>query len=186
LALLPIVVGTSKQQRQAFPPGPFRRRQFMSSPDSTRIAVDLDPSECLRLLATADIGRVVYTERALPAVMPTKFTLADGNVLLRVAHDSRLATKLPGSIVAFQVDNFVQGALSGMSVLVTGQCRTVTDGARLGWLGHQRDPEFAGLRLVVLEIAGTLLTGLRIFPETSGKSRLPRPRSSCALSPLVA
>ncbi|MEU6806599.1 pyridoxamine 5'-phosphate oxidase family protein, partial [Streptomyces neyagawaensis] len=35
----------------------------------------LDRQECLRLLAKVPVGRVVYTRRALPAVLPVNFAL---------------------------------------------------------------------------------------------------------------
>lgn len=45
-----------------------------------------DRQECLRLLPTVPVGRIVYTWQALPAVLPVNFCLdgdGDGAVLVR-------------------------------------------------------------------------------------------------------
>ena len=42
--------------------------------DSAGLQV-LSPAECVELLATTPIGRVVFTDHALPAVQPVNFVL---------------------------------------------------------------------------------------------------------------
>ena len=48
-------------------------------PDDREVEL-LDEAECLRLLTTAAIGRVAFTEGALPAVQPVSFAVADGEI----------------------------------------------------------------------------------------------------------
>jgi uncharacterized protein len=48
------------------------------------VIVDLDRDECLRLLATATIGRIVVTDGALPAAYPLPFLLDAEEVVFRV------------------------------------------------------------------------------------------------------
>ena len=89
---------------------------------------ELDRQECLRLLAKAPVGRVVYTRQALPAILPVNFGLDDdGAVLLRTSAASELAHAVDGSIVAFEVDEVDAVAHSGWSVVVTGRATVVTD-----------------------------------------------------------
>ncbi|KAB1148130.1 pyridoxamine 5'-phosphate oxidase family protein [Streptomyces luteolifulvus] len=91
---------------------------------------ELDRHECLRLLAKAAVGRVVYTRHALPAVLPVNFGLDDeGAVLLRTSAASELARAIDGSVVAFEVDEVDAVAHSGWSVVVTGRATVVTDPA---------------------------------------------------------
>lgn len=53
---------------------------------------ELGREECLRLLVTAPIGRIVRTRQALPALLPVHFALdGDGAVLLRTAAASEPA-----------------------------------------------------------------------------------------------
>ncbi|MFD0317883.1 pyridoxamine 5'-phosphate oxidase family protein [Streptomyces flavalbus] len=90
----------------------------------------LDQQECLRLLAKAPVGRIVYTRQALPAVLPVNFALdTDGSVVLRTAPDSDLVRAVDGVVVAFEVDDFDAEAQTGWSVVVTGRASVVTDPA---------------------------------------------------------
>ncbi|MGW7210715.1 pyridoxamine 5'-phosphate oxidase family protein [Streptomyces sp. NPDC054837] len=90
----------------------------------------LGRQECLRLMARAPIGRVVYTRRALPAVLPVNFGLdVDGAVLLRTSAASELVRSIDGAVVAFEVDDVDAARHSGWSVVVTGAATVVTDPA---------------------------------------------------------
>jgi nitroimidazol reductase NimA-like FMN-containing flavoprotein (pyridoxamine 5'-phosphate oxidase superfamily) len=88
----------------------------------------LDRQECLRLLAKAPVGRVVYTQRALPAVLPVNFALdTDASVVLRTSPGSDLAGAIDGVVVAFEADEFDAVTRSGWSVVVTGRAGLITD-----------------------------------------------------------
>ncbi|CCK32482.1 hypothetical protein BN159_8104 [Streptomyces davaonensis JCM 4913] len=91
---------------------------------------ELDRRECLRLLAKVPVGRIVHTRRALPAVLPVNFRLADdGAVLLCTAADSELVRAVDGAVVAFEADEVDAATQSGWSVVVTGSAAVVTDPA---------------------------------------------------------
>ncbi|MFF8910645.1 pyridoxamine 5'-phosphate oxidase family protein [Streptomyces olivaceoviridis] len=93
---------------------------------------ELGRQECLGLLATVPVGRIVYTRQALPAVVPVNFGLdSDGAVLLRTSASSELACAVDGSVVAFEADVVDAVACSGWSVVVTGRAVLVTDTAEL-------------------------------------------------------
>ncbi|MDN3029274.1 pyridoxamine 5'-phosphate oxidase family protein [Streptomyces sp. S.PB5] len=88
----------------------------------------LDRQECLRLLAKVPVGRVVYTSKALPAILPVNFCLGtDFSVLLRTSSGSDLVHAVDGVVVAFEADEFDAAARSGWSVVVTGRATVVTD-----------------------------------------------------------
>jgi nitroimidazol reductase NimA-like FMN-containing flavoprotein (pyridoxamine 5'-phosphate oxidase superfamily) len=59
--------------------------------------------ECLQLLARGSLGRVAFTERALPAIRPVNYALVGNHVLLRIDGDG-LGRRLDGQVVAFEVD----------------------------------------------------------------------------------
>ncbi|MFG3292910.1 pyridoxamine 5'-phosphate oxidase family protein [Streptomyces sp. NPDC048179] len=91
---------------------------------------ELDPRECLSLLATVPVGRIVYTRHALPAVLPVNFGLeGDGAVLLRISAASDLLRAVDGAVVAFEGDAVDVDAQSGWSVVVTGPATVVNDPA---------------------------------------------------------
>ncbi|MER5374855.1 pyridoxamine 5'-phosphate oxidase family protein [Streptomyces sp. NPDC002553] len=90
----------------------------------------LDRQECLRMLAQAPVGRVVYTRQALPAVLPVNFSLdSDASVVLRTSSASDLLHAIDGVVVAFEADEFHAATRSGWSVVVTGRATVVTDPA---------------------------------------------------------
>jgi len=47
--------------------------------------------ECLKLMASVPVGRVIYTRRALPAVEPVNFALDHGDIVLRTDRSGKLA-----------------------------------------------------------------------------------------------
>lgn len=87
----------------------------------------LGQDECLRLLATVSVGRVIFTIRALPAVRIMNFVLADDLVVLRTDDAATVARKAAGSIVTFEADSFDTASSSGWYVTVTGWAEMVAD-----------------------------------------------------------
>ena len=90
---------------------------------------ELDRQECLSLLARPQIGRIVHTRNALPAVLPVNFGLDHGAVVLRTSAASELARAIDGVVVAFEADEVDAVTQSGWSVVVTGRATVVTDPA---------------------------------------------------------
>ncbi|MBW1599058.1 pyridoxamine 5'-phosphate oxidase family protein [Streptomyces sp. JJ38] len=90
----------------------------------------LDRQVCLRLLAKVPIGRVVYTQQALPAILPVNFSMdSDASVLFHTVPGSDLIRAVDGAVVAFEADEFDVATRSGWSVVVTGRATVVTDPA---------------------------------------------------------
>lgn len=58
----------------------------------------LSHEECLRLLGGAAVGRVVFTIRALPAVQPVSFILADDAVVFGAEEESQLAAAVRDAV----------------------------------------------------------------------------------------
>ncbi|WP_271223118.1 pyridoxamine 5'-phosphate oxidase family protein [Streptosporangium carneum] len=85
----------------------------------------LSRCECRELLSTAGIGRIVFTDRALPAVQPVAFCLDGEDIVIRTMSGSKLATAASGGVVAFEADEFDAGTRTGWSVTVVGHARAV-------------------------------------------------------------
>jgi hypothetical protein len=88
----------------------------------------LDERLSLRLLRQARVGRVVFTSRALPAVLPVPFHLdANDRVRFEAVARPELLRAWDGAVVAFQADqvNDVDG--SGWSVTVVGRATVSGD-----------------------------------------------------------
>lgn len=87
----------------------------------------LSDDECYTLLDTVPIGRVVYSDRALPVIVPVNFVVHGTDVVVRTARRSRLATHAAGSVVAFEVDQIDPLTRSGWSIVLTGSLELVED-----------------------------------------------------------
>jgi hypothetical protein len=131
-----------------------------------------DRDECLALMRSTPVGRVVFTSRALPAIQPVGFVVdADGDVIIFTAPDSGLATAIPGAIVAFETDGF-DASGAGWSVTVTGRAAAVAEPAALPRPATPLPwPPGPGVRLI--RIANQLMTGLRsqlLVPGRDGRA----------------
>jgi hypothetical protein len=100
----------------------------------------LSPEECISLAATMPIGRIVFTDRALPAVQPVNFLIDDGSVIIRTTRGSKLAAATRNTVVAFEIDEFDRRSQAGWSVTMVGRAQAVHDpveSARLAQLPLQ-------------------------------------------------
>jgi len=112
---------------------------------------DLPRGECLRLMSTVGVGRVIYTRQALPAVDLVNFTLDDGgDVVITTVRDD-LALAVRDSVVAFEADHFSAHDKAGWHVTVIGRAREVAS---------RRPPH-------VLRVTPEIVTGrtLRLIPD---------------------
>lgn len=97
--------------------------------DSAGLQV-LSREECLKLLGTAAVGRLVYTDKALPVVHPVVFVLDGDRVVLRVP-DGSATLAARDTIVAFQIDDVAPDLSRGWSVMAVGHVTEVEEEARL-------------------------------------------------------
>ena len=92
--------------------------------------VELDRSECLSLLAEAEVGRIIFTEAAMPAAHPVNYLL-DGEEILFRTGGGRTFTAIHGAVVGFQSDSIDRISRTGWSVLGIGHAYEVCDPVRL-------------------------------------------------------
>ena len=97
----------------------------MPTTDRDRASRALGTDECLRLLGTAAIGRLAYTQAALPAVRPVSFTFDGDDVLIPVAARSSLLDAVRGAVVAFEADAYDGIDRTGWTVTVVGPSRVL-------------------------------------------------------------
>src|SRR5688500_8139456 len=106
------------------------------SPDAMDTGERVEPlsgNECLRLLAEHSVGRVAFTERALPAIRPVNYALVGTHIVLRTRANG-LAARLDGQIVAFEIDDVDPETETGWSVVATGSARVLRDPGELARL----------------------------------------------------
>lgn len=119
--------------------------------------------ECLTLLTTTPIGRIVFTERALPAVRLVNFVLHGDQIVIRTGEGNKLLSAVGHAVVAFEADDVDYHARTGWSVTVIGHARQVTDAAELATLREMLPASWApGARDHVICVEVELVSGRRL------------------------
>jgi uncharacterized protein len=123
---------------------------------------------CLRLLATATLGRVGVSIDALPRVLPVNFRFDGRQILIRTGMGTKLDAAANDAVVAFEVDEIDPVAHTGWSVMVTGMARELTDPDELA---AAQTPQLArwasGDDHRVIAISTELVSGRRIVAGLS-------------------
>jgi nitroimidazol reductase NimA-like FMN-containing flavoprotein (pyridoxamine 5'-phosphate oxidase superfamily) len=126
----------------------------------------LSTEECMSRLASVPFGRVVFTERALPAIRPVNHLVDDGNVIIRTNLGTGVGSAARrGTVVAYEADAIDAGTRTGWSVVVTGMAQVVTDPRDLARYQDLLDPWVDGDRNSVVRIPAELVTGYELLPE---------------------
>ena len=126
----------------------------------------LSRDECMRLMGSVPVGRIVYTRQALPAVELVNFALDDGDIIIRTDAGSKLAAATRGAVVAFEMDSLDDAGHTGWSVTVVGQSSAVTDGAEIRHLEQiSLSPWAPGRRDHFIRISPVIVTGRRLGAE---------------------
>lgn len=87
----------------------------------------LDESECLRLLGSAQVGRLGIAIMNVPDIFPVNFLVDEGTVVFRTAEGTKFAAAVLGTAVAFEVDGYDPDAGEAWSVVVKGQAVEIED-----------------------------------------------------------
>jgi nitroimidazol reductase NimA-like FMN-containing flavoprotein (pyridoxamine 5'-phosphate oxidase superfamily) len=94
----------------------------------------LSRDQCLTLLASVPVGRIIYTRRALPAVELVNFALDHGDIVIRTDRGGKLAAATRGAVVAFEADQLNLAGQAAWSVTAVGPSTEVTDPGELARL----------------------------------------------------
>ena len=136
-----------------------------------RMNEGLGEAESLRLISAGGIGRIAYTSRFGPAVLPVNYKWHDGAVVFRTARhsamDEDLQTGISGGdyLVAFEVDEIDVAGRQGWSVLIQGPAHHVeSEAERESAAQAGVEPWPAGERELFLRIVPNRVTGRRIKP----------------------
>ncbi|MFB6812410.1 pyridoxamine 5'-phosphate oxidase family protein [Streptomyces sp. NPDC056387] len=128
---------------------------------------ELDRAEALRLLATVSLGRIVFTQHALPAVRPVNHVVDGEDIVIRVHEGGALASLAapadsPGVVVAYEADVIDPDTHLGWSVVVTGYASPVTDADDADRYADLVHPWVAQATTGALRIRPDLVTGFRL------------------------
>jgi hypothetical protein len=90
------------------------------------VLAQLSRDECLRLMGSVPVGRIVYTRQALPAVELVSFALDGGGIIIAAVAGGKLAAATRGAVVAFEAVRRARHARTrpaGLRPLPTAGCR---------------------------------------------------------------
>ncbi|MFI2031231.1 pyridoxamine 5'-phosphate oxidase family protein [Streptomyces buecherae] len=129
----------------------------------------VERGEALRLLGSVPVGRVVFTQHALPAVRPVNHLVDGDNVIIRTHPGATLSamTAPPGSpdvVVAYEADAIDPVTHLGWSVIVTGYAALVTDEEELAHYLQVLHPWVPEPMPYAIRIRPDLITGFRLLP----------------------
>jgi nitroimidazol reductase NimA-like FMN-containing flavoprotein (pyridoxamine 5'-phosphate oxidase superfamily) len=114
------------------------------------------------LLASAPVARVIFTDHALPAVVPLTIAVMDDAVYFRTTPDSRLAGLADGSVLTVQADSVDVSMRTGWSVVASGIAEIVSDRQQRATVEAVVEPWAPGDHSVSVRIPLTSMSGRRI------------------------
>jgi uncharacterized protein len=133
----------------------------------------LTRNECLQLMASVPVGRIIYTRQALPAVELVNFALDSGDIIIRTDYSATLAAATRGAVVAFEADSLGTDRQAGWSVTVIGHSREVTDPDEIGRLKQIGISSWAPAeREHFIRISPGILNGYRLSAHGSEHHRI--------------
>ena len=138
----------------------------------------LTRDECLHLMTSVPVGRIIYIRQALPAVELVNFAIDNGDIIIRTDHSGKLAAATRGAVVAFEADSLDTDRHIGWSVTVIGQSQEVTDLDEIGRLEQIGLSAWApGERAHFIRISPGILNGRRL--SGCGSAQAPRILQEC-------
>jgi uncharacterized protein len=122
----------------------------------------LSRDECLRLMASVSMGRIIYTRQALPAVELVNFALDHGDIVIKTDGAGKLAAATRHTVVAFEAD-CLDAEQAGWSVTAVGRSREVTDPEDIGRLQKIDLSSWAyGAQELFIRVSPEILNGRRL------------------------
>lgn len=128
-----------------------------------RVLRELTRAESLRLLGSRSLGRVVFTDQALPAIRPVNHLLDGDQIIIRSHSGAALLTAARQEVVvAYEADAIDPEEHLGWSVVVTGVARLVEDPEAVERYRRLLRPWVARRMDQVIAISSDLVTGFEL------------------------
>ena len=140
------------------------------TPKSMEPAVELlDEVECRRLISAGGVGRIGYTGRFGPTILPVNYALHEGTIVFRTGQHSPLGEDLRTGIehaeskVAFEIDETSPATREGWSILIQGSAHLVdSEAERVSVVQSGVEPWAGGEKELFVRVIPTRITGRRV------------------------
>jgi nitroimidazol reductase NimA-like FMN-containing flavoprotein (pyridoxamine 5'-phosphate oxidase superfamily) len=128
-----------------------------------RPTVELTTAESWRLLASVQLGRIVFTQHAMPAIRPVNHIVDDETVVIRSHLGAAIVARAEGgAVVCYEADDIDPVRHTGWSVIVTGMARLVGDPSAVTRYKQLLEPWTDSQMDYVIAIKPQFITGLRL------------------------
>src|SRR5215475_4576677 len=126
----------------------------------------LSRTRALELLGSVNLGRLVFTHQALPAVRPVNHLVECESIIVRATAGAAIisAANRHGVVVAYEADSIDSENHLGWSVIVVGTARLLTDDAAAARYRSLLRPWIFGAVDDVITISTDLVTAYEIVP----------------------
>ena len=136
---------------------------------ATRRLVELGWAESLELLGGVSLGRLVFSDNALPAIRPVNHLLDHGDIVIRSHFGATITTMLRqdnGVVVTYEADVLDPQSHLGWSVIMTGLARLVADAGEVAHYEQVLHPWISGPTMDnVIRIHPTIISGCRLVAD---------------------
>lgn len=123
---------------------------------------ELSGPECWKLLASVPLGRVVFSQRAMPAIQVVSHLVDDGAIVVRSPQGTVITGTGNGAVVCYEADDMDPVRRTGWSVVVTGLAHLVSDPAAAARYSRQLPSWAPGVAGDLVAIEPGLVTGRRV------------------------
>jgi nitroimidazol reductase NimA-like FMN-containing flavoprotein (pyridoxamine 5'-phosphate oxidase superfamily) len=130
-----------------------------------RQAIDLTEAECWQLMRGVSLGRVVFTQHAMPAIRPVNHVVDDRKIIIRSHAGAAIVSRAvagDGSVVCYEADDLDPVRHTGWSVIATGMARLVREPAAIARYQDLLEPWIAGQMDHVVAIEPEFVSGIRL------------------------
>lgn len=124
--------------------------------------VELGGPECWKLLESVPLGRVVFSQRAMPAIQVVSHLVDDGAIIVRSPQGTVISGTGRGVVVCYEADDMDPVRLVGWSVVVTGLACLVSDPAAASRYSRLLPPWAPGVAGDLVTIEPGVVTGRRV------------------------
>jgi hypothetical protein len=138
-----------------------------------RRLTELDRGHSLRLLGSVSLGRIVFTQHAMPAIRPVNHVLDGGDIIIRSHSGAAIVSETStasGVVVAYEADAIDPVERLGWSVVVTGTASLVRDPSDVARYQQILVPWVAREMDQVIRIRPGIVTGFRLDGQAGSRS----------------
>lgn len=127
--------------------------------------IEVTRVEAMRLLGSVPVGRIVFTQHALPAIRPVNHLVEGSDVVVRTHPGAAVVSAVgeaAGVVVAYEADEISATTRAGWTVIVTGTARLVHDAADAARYESALRPWAAGDMSQIIRISADIVTGYKL------------------------